>query len=136
MTLNCYHIDDLSFVARQIIDWLDGPTVVLFDGEMGAGKTTLISAICREMNVVDEVSSPTFSLVNEYHSVEGGSIFHFDLYRIEEEYEALDIGIEEYFDSNQFCFVEWPDRIPNLLPQKFSRVDIKVDDGKRIFSLS
>jgi len=126
----------LSLVARRIIEWLGGPTVVLFDGEMGAGKTTLISAICREMNIVDEVSSPTFSLVNEYHSVEGDSIFHFDLYRIEHEDEALDIGIEEYFDSNQFCFVEWPDRIPNLLPQKFSRVDIKVDDGKRIFSLS
>ena len=136
MTLNCDHIDDLSLVARRIIEWLGGPTVVLFNGEMGAGKTTLISAICREMNIVDEVSSPTFSLVNEYHSVEGDSIFHFDLYRIEHEYEALDIGIEEYFDSNQFCFVEWPDRIPNLLPQKFSRVDIKVDDGKRIFSLS
>jgi tRNA threonylcarbamoyladenosine biosynthesis protein TsaE len=136
VTLNCDHIDDLSLVARRIIEWLGGPTVVLFDGEMGAGKTTLISAICREMNIVDEVSSPTFSLVNEYHSVEGDSIFHFDLYRIEHEDEALDIGIEEYFDSNQFCFVEWPDRIPNLLPQKFSRVDIKVDDGKRIFSLS
>lgn len=136
MTLNCDHIDDLSLVARRIIEWLGGPTVLLFDGEMGAGKTTLISAICREMNIVDEVSSPTFSLVNEYHSIEGDSIFHFDLYRIEDEYEALDIGIEEYFDSNQFCFVEWPDRIPNLLPQKFSRVDIKVDDGKRIFSLS
>jgi len=136
MTLNCDHIDDLPSVARHIIKWLGGPKVVLVDGEMGAGKTTLISAICREMDVVDEVSSPTFSLVNEYHNVKGDSIFHFDLYRIKDESEALDIGIEEYFDSNQFCFVEWPDRIPSLLPLKFSRVDIKVDDGKRIFSLS
>ena len=136
MTLNCDHIDDLPSVARHIIEWLDGPKVVLVDGEMGAGKTALISAICRKMDIVDEVSSPTFSLVNEYHNVKGDSIFHFDLYRIKDESEALDIGIEEYFDSNQFCFVEWPDRIPNLLPQKFSRVDIKVDDGKRIFSLS
>lgn len=136
MVLHCDHIDELPSVAKQLVEQLGEPKVVLVDGQMGAGKTTLISAMCHELGVIDEVSSPTFSLVNEYHTGEGKPIFHFDLYRIEDEFEALDIGIEEYFDSNEFCFVEWPERIPGLLPENYSRVDIKVEDGKRIFSLS
>ena len=101
--------------------------VLLFQGAMGAGKTTFIKALCRSLGVGDRVSSPTFSLVNEYQAHEG-KVFHFDLYRIEEEQEALDFGIEEYWDSGSWCFVEWAERIPSLLPLHYTEVQLTVID--------
>ena len=95
--------------------------VLLFQGTMGAGKTTLIKALCEQLGVGDRVSSPTFSLVNEYQSPLG-TIYHFDLYRIEQQQEALDFGIEEYWDSGAWCFVEWAERIPSLLPASYTEV--------------
>lgn len=110
-----YTITQLSEVAHQIIDTASNK-VLLFYGEMGVGKTTLIKEIVKQLGVDDIVSSPTFSLVNEYLSLKGETIYHFDFYRITDEEEALDIGVEEYFDSNNWCFVEWPENIKNLLP--------------------
>ena len=101
---------------------------MLFQGAMGAGKTTLIKALCQKLGVSDRVSSPTFSLVNEYQALEG-KVFHFDLYRIEEEHEALDFGIEEYWDSGAWCFVEWAERIPSLLPSSYTEVQLSVIDA-------
>jgi tRNA threonylcarbamoyladenosine biosynthesis protein TsaE len=136
MTLTCDHIDELPGVARDLLSQLERPQVVLVNGEMGAGKTTLIAAMCKELGSIDEASSPTFALVNEYQTSGGEPIFHFDLYRIEDETEAYDIGIEEYFSSGHFCFVEWPERISTLFPENCPKVDIKVEAGKRIISLS
>ena len=101
--------------------------VLLFQGTMGAGKTTLIKALCEQLGVGDRVSSPTFSLVNEYQSPLG-TIYHFDLYRIEQQQEALDFGIEEYWDSGAWCFVEWAERIPSLLPASYTEVLITALD--------
>ncbi len=128
-------VEELPAVARWIVE-RSGPGVILFKGEMGAGKTTLIKAICRELGVEDEVSSPTYSLVNEYLSEKYGPVYHFDLYRIEDEMEAMDIGIEEYLDSGNFCLLEWPEKICNLLPDDCAEVYIQVTESGRYFELN
>lgn len=98
--------------------------VWLFSGEMGAGKTTMIKALCEQLGVTEVMSSPTFSIINEYESSHGGKVFHFDFYRLTNEGEALDLGVEEYFESGHYCFVEWPERIPSLIPER--HVDIAL----------
>lgn len=110
-----YQLSDLSVVAEQILDTA-ASKILLFYGEMGSGKTTLIKELAKQLGVEDVTSSPTFSLVNEYHSKNGEIVYHFDFYRIEEEEEAYDMGIEEYFDSEAWCFIEWPENVENLLP--------------------
>lgn len=116
----------------------ENPTVsvVLFEGEMGAGKTTFIKAICRELGVTDSVSSPTFSIVNEYESSNGKRIYHFDFYRIKDESEALDIGFYEYLDSGNLCLIEWPSKVENLLPEHCLLVEITSGEAEeRIITL-
>lgn len=108
----------------------------LFQGEMGAGKTTLIKSICTHFDVEDEVNSPTYSLVNEYHTKDGRKIYHFDLYRIEEEEEALDMGIEEYLYSGELCLIEWPEKIRNLLPDGCATISIGLNANVRTFELN
>ncbi|MEL7001428.1 MAG: tRNA (adenosine(37)-N6)-threonylcarbamoyltransferase complex ATPase subunit type 1 TsaE [Bacteroidota bacterium] len=127
-TLVCHQLEDLGECAREIISFGDNIDVWLFEGEMGAGKTTLIKKICELYGVVDNVSSPTFSIVNEYQNSEEDTFYHFDFYRIEYESEAINIGIEDYFYSGYHCFVEWPSKIKNLFPEKFLKVDIAVND--------
>lgn len=131
--LTARNLADTEQAARHIVTALPERGVVLFRGEMGAGKTTLIKMLCRLLGVEDEVSSPTFALVNEYHTAENRRIYHFDLYRIEDPEEALDIGIEEYFDDDALSLVEWPERIEKWLPEDAFTIDIKVVDDKRIF---
>lgn len=94
---------------------------------MGAGKTTLIKELCRALGVISTVQSPTFSIVNEYSTHEGHLVYHFDCYRLRNEAEAFDIGIEEYFDSGDYCFIEWPERIMSLWPARYYRVQLSVD---------
>lgn len=121
-------VDDLAQLdkaAKQIVETFPKDRVFLFYGKMGAGKTTLVNALCKALAVTDNTSSPTFSIVNEYASA-AGPIFHFDFYRLNKEEEALDLGYEEYFYSNQYCFVEWPEKIPNLLPTDARSVHIEV----------
>ena len=127
-----HSLDDLEAVASWILDSIK-EDVILLKGQMGAGKTTLIKAICKELGVVDEVSSPTYSLVNEYHSANGEIVYHFDLYRINDESEALDMGIDEYLYSGSKCLIEWPEKISNLLPQDCATVEISVDENDRHF---
>ncbi len=130
-------VDDLPRVAKRLLELGKDYPVWLFEGEMGAGKTTLIRAICEELGVEDNVSSPTFSLVNEYLSASGETLYHFDFYRLEDEEEALEIGIEEYFYSGNRCFVEWPSMIPSLLPDDALNIEIEVvDGGERTITLS
>ena len=114
MTKN-YTLEELPAIAKEVIKSAKSK-VLLFYGEMGVGKTTLIKEIVKQLESSDNVSSPTFSLVNEYHTVNGDKIYHFDFYRINNENEALDIGVEEYFYSDCWCLIEWPNKVENLLP--------------------
>ena len=118
----------------QIINSSNNRKLWSFEGEIGAGKTTLIKAICLEFGVTDEVSSPTFSLVNEYHTHDNKIIYHFDFFRINSIEEVYDIGYEEYFYSGHFCFIEWSEKILNLLPQEIVRVTIKVENENRLIT--
>lgn len=127
-------LSQLPSVARTILDSLDGRSIVLLRGEMGAGKTTLVSAIAREAGSVDSVSSPTFAIVNEYLIPDNGVIYHFDMYRIDRIEEALDFGVEEYLTSGELCFIEWAERIEELLPDDVMTIRIEVPSPtKRVF---
>ena len=110
-----YALENLTEIAIAIIGMAKSKTL-LFYGEMGVGKTTLIKEICKQLLVKDNISSPTYSLVNEYQTSKGEAVFHFDFYRITDEVEALDMGIEDYFDRDQWCLIEWPQNVENLLP--------------------
>lgn len=130
-------VNDLDTVAKGIIDYAMSNEIWLFLGEMGAGKTTTIKAICKELGVIDQVQSPTFSIVNEYLTDKDETVYHFDFYRIESIAEVLKIGIEEYFDSGNICLIEWPENVEAILPEKFVRIDIQEsEDRTRSFKLS
>lgn len=120
-------VSSLPRVARDFLDYQEGQSVLAFHGEMGAGKTTFIKAICKALGVKDEVSSPTFSLVNEYRDSENRPVYHFDFYRINSEQEAYDMGVEEYFESGALCLVEWPEKIPSLLPHDCKHLLLTVN---------
>jgi len=130
-----YALADLNQVAKEIISTANNKTL-LFYGEMGVGKTTLIKELCKELGTDDVTSSPTFSIVNEYHTADGQIVYHFDFYRIEDENEAYDIGIEDYFYSDAWCLIEWPENIQNLLPLKSTEVRLtQLEDGRRNIQL-
>lgn len=123
---------ELPEAASALLNFAGDEKVFLLEGEMGAGKTTLIKTICRNLDVSDTASSPTYSIVNEYE-YPGGKVYHFDFFRIKNEIEAFDIGFEEYLDSGEYCFIEWPDMISNLWPLHYIRIRIDQDeDGSRI----
>jgi|TARA_B110000240_G_scaffold197030_1_gene250923 tRNA threonylcarbamoyladenosine biosynthesis protein TsaE len=124
-------LSDLEKTGKELLEAYPKERIYAFVGKMGAGKTTFIKALCCSLGVEEEVSSPTFSLVNEYRGSVEKTIFHFDFYRIETETEAYDIGLEEYLDSGNYCFIEWPDKIDSLLPPSFVLIKIKELEGKR-----
>lgn len=128
--IEMHSLADLEKAASQVLDFAKGENILLFQGEMAAGKTTLIKEICRLAGVQEPVSSPTYSLVNEYESQQGHPIYHFDFYRINSEGEALDIGVTEYLDSGCLCLIEWPANIAGLLPDKFVEVIIEKGIGE------
>ena len=123
-----YKLAELPKIASQIIELAKDTKNILFYAKMGAGKTTLIKEIIKQLGVTDNVSSPTFSLVNEYVSNNNETIYHFDFYRIENEEEALDIGIEDYFYKDAWCFIEWPQNIDSYLPENSLVLHIDIVD--------
>lgn len=123
-------LEDLDQAASRFLELAGPQTVIAFSGEMGAGKTTFIQAICRQLGIRVEVNSPTFSLVNEYFTPEGSSVYHFDLYRIESPDELFDMGYEEYFYSGYLCLIEWPEKASMLIPGDALRVHIEADENE------
>lgn len=131
-----YSLNDLASIAEEVIAKAKYK-ILLFRGEMGVGKTTLIKEICNVLEVQDRVSSPTFSLVNEYHTATNAIVYHFDFYRITQEEEALDMGIEEYLYQNDWCLIEWPENIENLLPLEAVQIHITIlENGQRTIQLT
>lgn len=138
--INISSLEQLPQAAREFMAQMGDYTVFAFYGEMGAGKTTFINALCKELGVENDItSSPSFAIINEYRSdTTAELIYHFDCYRLENEAEAQDIGAEDYFDCGALCFIEWPERIEGLLPDDTVRVDIMVnaDDDSRLLKMS
>ena len=123
-TLNIQDLQSLPDAARSFLERNSGNKIFAFYGELGAGKTTFIKALCNELNVIDIVSSPSFSIINEYQNENGARIYHMDFYRIKDVDEAMEIGLEDYFGSNDYCFIEWPEKIDELLPNQTTFVKI------------
>jgi tRNA threonylcarbamoyladenosine biosynthesis protein TsaE len=130
------NINDLSKISKEFIADNNSNKIFAFYGKMGAGKTTFIKELCKSLGSDDIVTSPTFAIVNEYQTPKNGKIFHFDFYRIESEEEAFDIGFEDYIYQDNYCFIEWPERIENLLPKNFTKVIITEEiNGNRTIHL-
>ena len=135
--LTVHSLSELSAVAKQFIYITEGTRKYAIYGKMGVGKTTFIKAICLELGAKDIVSSPSFAIINEYQTISGTLIYHFDLYRIKDKKELFDLGYEDYFYSNEYVFVEWPENAEEILPEDILRVKIEeLEDGSRIISLS
>ena len=130
-----FSLDDIHTAARKVLD--SNPNkIILFNGKMGAGKTTFINALAKTMGVNDTTGSPTFSLVNEYRTDDNQILYHFDVYRLKSESEAYDMGMDEYLYSGHWCFIEWAEKIPNLLPQERSAITIEaLPNGNRKLTL-
>jgi tRNA threonylcarbamoyladenosine biosynthesis protein TsaE len=135
-SINVATLADIDTAAKEFLKETEGHKLIAFYAPMGAGKTTFTTAICRTLGVAqDAVSSPTFSIVNEYRLPDGEPVFHFDFYRINKISEALDIGFYDYIDSGALCLMEWPENIEDLLPDETLRVHITVSpDGSRTLS--
>lgn len=131
-----YTIEEIDTVAEQVNQFLNHK-VVLFYGEMGAGKTTFIKSLSNAKGVNEPMGSPTFSLVNEYLTTDNIWIYHFDMYRIKNESEAVDIGFEDYIYSGNWCFIEWAEKIPNLLPLNYHSISIeKINETTRLLRIN
>ncbi|MBP9017755.1 tRNA (adenosine(37)-N6)-threonylcarbamoyltransferase complex ATPase subunit type 1 TsaE [Porphyromonadaceae sp. NP-X] len=132
-----FDLSNIQLTAQQFIKLFDRYSVFAFYGNMGAGKTTFIKAICEILGVKESVNSPTFSIINEYEAADGKILYHFDCYRINKLQEAMDLGAEDYFYSGKICFIEWPEKIEELLPDSTVKVNIQeVEDGKREIEIS
>lgn len=127
--------EELSVAAKELLKAFPDERVFSFYGKMGAGKTTFIKELCLQLHVEDVVNSPTYAIVNEYLTSSEESVFHFDFYRLKNAEEAMQIGFDEYIYSGEYCFMEWPEKVEELLPQKYVYVSIvEQEDGKRIIS--
>jgi tRNA threonylcarbamoyladenosine biosynthesis protein TsaE len=123
----------LQSAARKFLDYAANKRIFAFYGSMGAGKTTFIKCVCKVLGAVDIVSSPTFTLINEYSTDKGEALYHIDFYRIKKCEEVFDFGIEEYFSSGSYCFIEWPEMVEEILPEETVKVRITVEDNEERF---
>jgi len=136
MQITINSVSELPKVAQELLTYAKGEKFFIFEGDMAAGKTTFIKSLCEAIGVEDVVSSPTFSIVNEYESNDG-PVYHFDFYRLKNLQEAYDIGYEEYFYSGSYCLVEWPSKVEELLPDAYIKIQITVTDKEqRLFEFS
>lgn len=136
MQIKINSTEELKQVANQLLAFANGQKFFIFEGDMAAGKTTFIKSLCEALGVEDVVSSPTFSIVNEYES-NNGLVYHFDFYRLKSQQEAYDIGYEEYFYSGNYCLLEWPSKVEDLLPEEYIKVQITVTGNQqRLFEFS
>jgi tRNA threonylcarbamoyladenosine biosynthesis protein TsaE len=136
LSFSSVSLDVLHEVAKDIVANLGDNKIILFYGEMGSGKTTLIKEICKELGVIDSMSSPTFGLVNEYHTSGKKIIYHFDLYRIKNLAECFDIGMEEYLYSGNYCLIEWPDVAKEIIPENAVKINIEGSGDLRNISVN
>ena len=136
MEIKVQSLEELAYTATQMINAFPDDRLFAFYASMGAGKTTFIKALCNELGVTDNVSSPTFPIINEYITKKGSKVFHFDFYRLKNVQEAQDLGIEEYFATGAYCFIEWPENIGKLLPAECLRVSIEASGSERIVRIS
>lgn len=134
LTIEISDIGQLHEVARNLLSTFKEDRFFAFFGKMGVGKTTLIKELCDVLGVVDNVCSPTFAIVNEYSTKSDEPVYHFDFYRLKSVAEAYDIGYEEYFYSGCYCFTEWTEKVEELLPERYVRVDIEEHEGVRILN--
>ena len=132
MITTCHSLDELPQIARELLANYPESRVFAFYGKMGAGKTTFIKVLCHQLGATDIVQSPSFTIINEYKTSDGDSLFHFDFYRIRKLEEVMDIGYEEYFFSGNYCFIEWPEKIGQLLPKDAVKVRISGDPERQI----
>ena len=133
IVVNC--VSELERASTSLLELINDNTIVCFYGAMGVGKTTFIKEICKKLGVEDVVSSPTFSIINEYLTDNDESVYHFDFYRIEKEEEAFDIGYEEYFYQGNLCLIEWPEKISSIIPENIMKVQITRSDEQRIIEI-
>ncbi|MAX68341.1 MAG: tRNA (adenosine(37)-N6)-threonylcarbamoyltransferase complex ATPase subunit type 1 TsaE [Flavobacteriales bacterium] len=133
IVVNC--VSELELAATSLLELINDNNIICFYGEMGVGKTTFIKEICKKLGVEDTVSSPTFSIINEYLTENNESVYHFDFYRIEKEEEAFDIGYEEYFYQGNLCLIEWPEKISLIIPENIIKVQITRSDEQRIIEI-
>lgn len=122
-----YREEELPSIASKILAAFPDYRIFCFEGDLGAGKTTLIKALCAHLTVTDNVSSPSYGIIHEYRTTEEASVYHFDFYRLKNVEEAYDLGCEEYFYSGNYCFIEWPEKILNLLQEQYVWVSIRRD---------
>ncbi len=127
---------ELELVAKQLLDKCNSQRVFTFSGNLGSGKTTFIKYLCKVLGVEEQVTSPTFALVNEYNGANKLKVFHFDFYRIKNIQEAYDMGYEEYFYSGNYCFIEWPELIKELVPEDAVNMSLEIKNGKREIKLN
>jgi tRNA threonylcarbamoyladenosine biosynthesis protein TsaE len=140
LSLEISEIKDINIVAKILIEYLTknhaNVNCIAFYGKMGVGKTTFIKSICEQLQVIDEVTSPTFAIINEYNTVDSKTIYHFDFYRINKIEEVFDFGCEEYFYSQNLCFIEWPELIEDILPKNHINVIIEIiENEKRLITV-
>lgn len=133
MKIKSTQLSDLPNVAKEILA-LSKSNIITFEGEIGVGKTTLITQICLALGIEEKVTSPSYSIVNEYVNGET-PVYHFDFYRLNEEDEAFDIGVEDYFYSGNMCLIEWPEKIPNILPAQATTVKISQNEDSRFYEV-
>ena len=131
----CQSEKELLAIAKELLQSFPDTKKLAFYGQMGAGKTAFTKAVCEVLKVHDVVRSPTFSIVNEYISEQNGKVFHFDFYRLKDEQEAFDMGCEDYFFSDAYCLVEWPEKVESLMPSSFKKLQIQVENGERIIKI-
>ena len=129
-----FNFDEIGLTAKRFLDAVSGYKIFAFSGELGAGKTTFITALCKELKVTETVTSPTYSIIQEYKTNDNKTIFHIDLYRLKSNYEAMEAGVEDCFLSNEICMVEWPEKAPGIFPANtiYSEIEILSDNKRKM----